>query len=304
MASKQDLTSNELSCSKCQSECYFMDTSKSREIKELFGASCDLCKSVFCRKVTSNEIRVLTSQNRLLSYHCLDCLNSIRGMISDLAAVKQQVDNLCLETRELKNQINMNTPNTSPSYAQVVADTNSLKDQVEKLKKSVESQPTAVPNNTQPQTVELTIEELNERERRKQNVVLVGVKESTKTTFEERISDEIDMAKQVLQKIDDNVKLDNIKVRRLGTYDGVKHRPLRIVLETREDAAKILRNKTKLTEKEKDVYVKYDQTRSQLQFLRSVQRVLEERKKVDSSFTIKYFSGIPKIVKSKTTSKN
>ena len=112
------------------------------------------------------------------------------------------------------------------------------------------------------------------------------------------------MAKQVLQKIDDNVKLDNIKVRRLGTYDGVKHRPLRIVLETREDAAKILRNKTKLTEKEKDVYVKYDQTRSQLQFLRSVQRVLEERKKVDSSFTIKYFSGIPKIVKSKTTSKN
>ena len=108
-------------CSKCKSECFFIDVSKSKDIKELFGGPCDLCRQVFCRKCTllsSNKIRVLTAPNKTVSYYCPKCVNTIHTLVKELPKMKKQINDLHSESHDLKRKLNSNAqpmPKLSPT---------------------------------------------------------------------------------------------------------------------------------------------------------------------------------------------
>ena len=123
----------------------------------------------------------------------------------------------------------------------------------------------------------------------------------------ERISQEKECIENVLKEVDKDVKVNDLKLMRLGKYDPQKVRPIKVIFPTKEEALKILKQKNKLS-KDNEVYIKSDQTTEQRKYLKSVIQELEDRKvKGEINLKIKYILGTPKIVKipsSTSTSKN
>ncbi|CAG9767595.1 unnamed protein product [Ceutorhynchus assimilis] len=73
------------------------DVTKSKEIKDLFGGSCDMCRSIICRQcsgVSSSEIRVLTAQTRVVTYYCPECVEIIRTSVKNLPTLKEQISSI------------------------------------------------------------------------------------------------------------------------------------------------------------------------------------------------------------------
>ena len=96
-------------CFSCKEECFFKDVSKSREIKDLFGGPCDLCKRTFCKKcskISSNEIRVLCSPSRMVRFYCPECLETVNKALEDLPGMKRQIDELVTDNIEIKEKLN------------------------------------------------------------------------------------------------------------------------------------------------------------------------------------------------------
>lgn len=84
-------------CSKCDTPCFFKDVTKSKEIKDLFGGPCDMCRLTFCRNcsgVSSSEIRVLTAQIRVVTYYCPECIQIIHASVKTLPTMKKQISSI------------------------------------------------------------------------------------------------------------------------------------------------------------------------------------------------------------------
>lgn len=304
---------NPLNCSKCNEECYFIDTTKSREIKELFGCACDLCKKVFCRNCNrygSNEIRVMCTTRNWLKFFCHDCLELINATVKDVPSINKKIDNLEKETRELKDILNDN----ALSYAQVVADTSDLKKQVEGLNTEVTAQKTKSKVLTQAplgenaaiehQPASAMVTELIERENRKRNILIFGITENNNPNREDRIKNELELIKSSLQTADPEVRADEIKFHRVGKFTEGKARPIKVIFPTISDAQRILKNKNKLPNTN-TWYIKYDQTAMERAYLSQVLAELEDRKKNgENNLKIKYINSVPKITKTRLQPKN
>lgn len=143
------------------------------------------------------------------------------------------------------------------------------------------------------------MEEILERERRINNVILVGVKECDSDNGNARKThDELSVTKllcNIAGKADYSDKV--VTVQRLGRREDGKTRPVKVVLSSRQDAVWILKNKSKA---EREVRIYDDKTpkqREELQQLREVLRVRTETG--ETNLTIRYVRGVPKIVNQK-----
>lgn len=284
-----------LKCTKCKDDCYFVDITKSKDIKELFGCACDLCRNVFCRNcnhLTSSEIRVLCNTRNCLKFFCTDCVGLFNANVKDLPEMNGRIANLERETQELKRKVE----NNAPTYAQVVADTSVLKEQVEQLNVQITSQqnaPRVTASTENNISVEPTLLELAERERSAPNVLLFGIKENN-SSLNEQDSD-LDKTVNMLKRVKDNIQKDDIKIYRLGAPAQGKVRPIRIVTSSPSMAREILRNKARLNEE--NIYFKADQTPLQRTYLKAILSDLEERKqKGEMNIRVRYINNVPKIV--------
>lgn len=135
-------------CSKCDISCVYMDVTKDKSIKDLFGGPCDLCRNIFCRecsRLTSSEIRALMTQSRVIVYFCQDCLCKIKQLDSiqkdskDLqqkfGALKQDVCDMKENIQQLQSQV----ASAPKSYAQALAATTStIKKDISDIRESAE----------------------------------------------------------------------------------------------------------------------------------------------------------------------
>lgn len=286
-----------LKCSKCNEDCYFIDITKSKDIKELFGCACDMCKTVLCRNcyhLSSSEIRVLCMTRNILKYFCTTCLGLFNTTVSDLPQINNRITILEKETKELKEKME----NNAPTYAQVVADTSDLKKEMEKLSDEVVKQK-MIPKAPTPRDFNLTVEptlcEMAEREKRAANIILFGIKENNLEQNENAHEIDLNKAVDIVKQVKRDIQKRDIKVYRLGTPAQGKVRPLRIVTASPTIAKEILRKKSML--KEENMYLKADQTPLQREYLKTVLKELEERKqKGEVNIRVKYINNIPKIV--------
>lgn len=80
-----------------------------------------------------------------------------------------------------------------------------------------------------------------EREKRKKNLIITNVKESSKANPTERKEDDLDSAKNLLQQITDISEDEILEPTRLGSVGGNRPRLLRVTLKTEERKKEILR---------------------------------------------------------------
>lgn len=264
-----------------------------------------MCGHIFCRNcsgISASEIRALTVQTRVITYYCTDCLVAIRGLIKDLPRMKNQIGVLCVETEELKQKVGANL--AAPTYAQVAADTEILRDRVEKLNETVNRQKPSSELVVGNGTIEPTLLEIRERERRASNILIFGAKESEANT--EGPESDLKMAIAVIKSVKDSTGEIDIKVNRLGKRADGKVRPLRVTFSTPTEAKQVLRAKNTM-KRDDGIYIKADQTPMQRTYLRELLGELEDRKsKGETNLKIRYVNNVPRLVKLKgpTPAKN
>lgn len=135
-------------CVKCEKSCVYIDVTKDKTIRDLFGGPCDLCRGIFCRdcsKLTSSEIRALLTQSRVIVFFCRDCLGSIKQMGNiqkDSDDLKQQFGALKQDVSDMKENfksLQLEVTSAPKSYAQALAGTASaLKKDISDIKSSAE----------------------------------------------------------------------------------------------------------------------------------------------------------------------
>lgn len=222
-------------------------------------------------------------------------MEQVKKEVQQLNEFKEQVKN---EFQEIREHIQTNT--TGRTYATVVAETQSLKEQITQLKEKVEinhKASNAPRQEKEINMIEPAIQELQDREKRARNVLVFGVPEAPNVRSkdeEDTISKE--RAVKFLKKLKADLSTDTIKAYRLGYPSENKIRPIRVILPTRMEASEILHLKNQL--KDDSVYLKYDQTETQRTYLKNTLKELERRTNSgENDLIIKYVKGKPTITK-------
>lgn len=143
--------------------------------------------------------------------------------------------------------------------------------------------------------MEEIINEMTERQRRANNVLIFNVNESSTANRSDRTREEINTVKGILTHAEKN--LGSFKVMRIGKYTAGKTRPLKVMFETREEAVKILKNRQQIIGKISNLRIYGDQTTKQRDYYKFVKNKLESIiASGDNTKIIKYINGVPQIV--------
>lgn len=276
-------------CSKCKQGCVFKESKT-----ELFGFPCDICRKIQCKdcaNLSATEIRTLMqTTKRILPFLCDECLN----VIKEVPLLKLQVLRLKTEVQELKE----NSVKATQSYADVLkfkGEAKALKGDLDKLEQRVESIGTQEGSGT----IEPTIKELGEREKRASNIIVFGFPETNGCSLDERNTEERKEVAALLNSVDDRIQADEVRIYRLGKPQDGKVRPIKVVFKDRETAVQVLKQKKKL-DSSRGIYIKSDLTVIQRNYLRNLVSELRRRtENGEQNLKIRYFNSVPRIVKSK-----
>ncbi|CAG4956291.1 unnamed protein product [Parnassius apollo] len=119
------------------------------------------------------------------------------------------------------------------------------------------------------------IQELAERTKRANNIIIYDVPESTSDKPLQRQGHDKEECRKIITCVSKKVSCDNVKLFRLGKFQaGAPPRPIKVVMKSKNDAIEILRNKTKL---DKPSNIKSDQTAMQREYLKYLRDELENR---------------------------
>lgn len=148
---------------------------------------------------------------------------------------------------------------------------------------------------------EQLISEMQERKKRENNIIIVGICEQTSAKAQERmLKDENDVVNIISAACQGIAK--PIKVYRIGKYNPGKNRRIKICFDKPEPALTLLRNKIKFPD---NIKIYSDQTPAQQKYFQSVKDELTQRIKAgENDIIIKYINGVPTIVKSVSKNSN
>lgn len=180
------------------------------------------------------------------------------------------------------------------------SDINELKEAILGLKKDIAS---LRKTDVDQSMFEQILADLNDRNNRKQNIILFNVTEIQSDNSTGRGGHDLQVAREVLGTLHAPVNLENIEVHRLGRYspNAERHRPLRIKLHSEKDVHKIIKNAKRLREnmEHQHIRISLDKTRRQTEYFKTIKKEMDARiagGNVD--LKIKYLQGIPTIVSS------
>lgn len=170
-----------------------------------------------------------------------------------------------------------------------------LRDQVESLKAKTDaglSRDNVISDNNG-FSFEEALAEFEDRNARATNLILYNLPESKAEDEEERKKDDMERCMNtVASQRSDSYNV--VASRRLGKYNDGKIRPIKICFASREDMINVLKAyKTK-----NNLYLNRDLTPRQRSISFKIRQEYRERiKNGESSIVIKYFNGMPKIIK-------
>lgn len=224
---------------------------------------CSVCKKTFkntCVDLSSNEVRTLNA-NKGYDWSCKHC----RTMGNDIKDLKSLILNLQQEIVGLKAELNVNLKSSA------------IDDEM----------------------FENIIQEVNDRNNRKTNIVIFGIPEqSPEVPPEVRIANDKREVKEILHVVDLDLNSTDLDQVRVGKFMPGKSRPIKINVGNERQVATVIRNAKSLkTSRFKQVSLSYDRTPRQLAYFRKVKEELVQRQNNgEDNIRIKYIHNIPKII--------
>lgn len=217
-----------------------------------------------------NELKTLKNVTQNLSEKYNNIHEELSTIKSENLEIKEKMQNLETEIQSLKeNENNVNCPALSQAAAATF---------------------TGPPFATH----EDLILEVQERQRRLQNLIIVGIPEKSESDATIRKQYDHDLIMRTLKSIYDNCPPPT-KVMRLGKYKYGKNRPLKLFFESADTVKHIFKNRSKISN---DVRIYADQTPAQLNYIKDLKVDLQKRQAGgELDLVIKYINGHPKIIK-------
>lgn len=147
--------------------------------------------------------------------------------------------------------------------------------------------------------LDAAIEEMNERERRKFNIIIFKIPESVEPEPLRRKAHDTSLVTELFTSIGSEVDCRELKVHRLGSRLANKDRPVRVVMRSEGEVRKILSNAHKAmnTPQFRNFIISSDKTpRQQSQYQDLKRQMFDRLKKGEKDLRIRYVSGVPKII--------
>lgn len=179
-----------------------------------------------------------------------------------------------------------------------------FKTEIDELKKTVkrlEEQKSESTSGVQKTTTD-TLNEIRDREYRRKNLVIFGIKELDSEEPDERRSYDINIFKEILQASGTNGALESLKVVRIGKREVGKTRPMKVMMKEEEDVKTVLLKVKEIKQNQcyKNLTFSCDRTKQQLAEYKNLKQILTSRKENgEVDIGIRYIQGVPKIVKLK-----
>lgn len=236
-----------------------MECIKCKAVDNNPSLSCDGCQRFVhrgCSDLNASELKVMDLRGkRLLKYYCEECLNGVRMV----PALLKRIDDVEKLIEHMKNQ----SPHSS-----------------------VSSSPTQV------SPIEDVINEIEERQRRKNNIIIFNMKETTSVT---ESGDAIQVDSIIKEATNESLIVK--KVFRIGKANKNGHRAVKVILTNHEDALKIIRGRRNV-KCVQGITIETDMTACQIGYLKQLREKLNARKEAgETGLYIKYVDGTPRIAK-------
>lgn len=245
-------------------------------------------------KYEMHELRKEMSSISALLQKFIDCHEqNISDIKSQIEEIKTSTTNISLEQNQISSKL-------SELESKILSNEETIKTQESDIFHLKNLTPTTASSSTNLYNNEKIIRELQERNLREKNIIIVGLPEQTSADWYKRQSLDESAVKNFLTNINSEYPKLITKIFRIGKFIPNKNRRLKVCFNSRDTAIAILQNKNKIPSK--DIKVFSDQTPAQQKFLSELREELERRKqKGEENLIIKYYRGMPKII---STSKN
>lgn len=229
--------------------------------------SCCVCQNTFnhaCVGLSASDTRIIKAKKSVM-WTCTNC----EKMGSDMSSLKAVIISLQEEVKELKQMHSNNNFDSGKNS----------------------------------QFFEEIIQEINERNNRKRNLIIFGVDEQpSDLSKDDRYGAEKDTVIEILKTASPNFSTSNqVHLQRLGRFDSQNERPrpLRVTLAEEKFVHEFIKQSKKLKNYQsyKNISLAFDKTPRQLDYYRNIKKQLEDRKsKGEDNLRIKYVNGLPKII--------
>ena len=175
---------------------------------------------------------------------------------------------------------------------------NPYKKRLNKIKDISEELQMLRKTNSAPESKFKLLEEIEERDQRKRNVILYGVREADETNIKEKQIKDRTTVDEILNKLGMDTENCVIHTTRLGKInsESTNPRPIKVVTKDANIAKVILRNSRKLP---RGIQVNNDLTPLQREELKNLREQLVEKQKSNPNLVIRYIRGNPRIVNGK-----
>ena len=189
---------------------------------------CDMCgfwHHINCEKMEKSVYKFLQKNaNSSIQWYCQKCNRTAKTLLRSLS-------DMAIRQKQLEERIDTMEDTTNRKFEKYV-----MKEEFEEFAKTVSHPPNDV--------VQLAVEEIYERERRADNLILFNVTESTSDVVEERKDHDIGEVIDICKALDVDVSSKLEKPTRLGKKTEDQPRPLRVTVNDAEVKRKI-RSKAK-----------------------------------------------------------
>lgn len=226
--------------------------------------TCDLCgmwHHTVCEGVEEALYKLMQETQKLdqgIKWFCKKCNKFACGLMSNITQISARQDAIESKVHVFEQEIK--------GLNNILS---TFKEEQDKINKQVSDKLTETANKC---GVSASTREVREREERKANLIFFNIEESSKEETTERIQDDIEKIKKVLEKIEAGQCELNNPVR-LGKK-GEQPRPLKVKLQSNDACQQILRQTKKL--KGTDTYISRDMTPLER---KEWKELLEERNK-------------------------
>lgn len=217
--------------------------------------------------------------------------NNLTKITSEIQNIKSSTSIISFEHNNIKSQLNQLETKLSIDNKKIEL----LEKNIKELKISPSS---SNQNSDMLYTNEKLIHEVQERKRRENNIIIMGIAEED--TCPGHFEDDTKVHKLLEQIVTNIPKPKNIF--RIGRYIPGKTRKVKVCFEKPETALLILKNRNKFPT---NIKIFSDQTPAQHKYYALIKNELNKRiSSGETDITIKYVNGTPTIVKSPTKNFN